>query len=179
MADREDFATAVGGLIKNHVPTRISLGDSDLLLDTSGGIQFHHSGERKLRILSTGELVEGTVPWDRITGKPATEPVWQADIPTAAGWRTDVQTEVKAYRSGNVVTVAAWRLASDASDAGEVLAYTLPLGYRPAGLTQQYVHDSRGAEVSLLYTGEVHITNPPAAVAHHSFTFVTLDPLPA
>lgn len=109
-----------------------------------------------------------------ITGAP-----WQAAIPLAADWRTDVQTVVKAYRSGNVVTVAAWRLAVNSGVTGSVIAYTLPPGYRPIGLTQQYIKDHRGADVVVNYTGQVSITNPSVSVSHHSFTFITGDTPPA
>lgn len=103
---------------------------------------------------------------------------WQATIPLTASWRTDVQTEVKAYRSGNVVTVAAWRLAVNTGVTGSVIAYTLPPGYRPIGLTQQYIKDQRGADVVMNYTGQVTITNPSGSVTHHSFTFITGDAPP-
>ena len=103
---------------------------------------------------------------------------WEVDIPLTGDWRTDLQTEVKAHRSGNVVTVAAWRLAVNSGVTGAVIAYTLPPGYRPIGLTQQYIKDQRGADVVMNYTGQVTITNPSGSVSHHSFTFVTGDAPP-
>ena len=103
----------------------------------------------------------------------------QVTIPLTEQWRTDVDSSVVAYRSGNVVTVAAWRLAAVEGASGAVPAYSLPLGFRPAGLTQGYAKDSRGKDVALWYTGNATITNPATIVAHHSFTFVTLDPMPA
>lgn len=102
-----------------------------------------------------------------------------ATVPLTDQWRTDVDSSVIAYRSGNVVTVAAWRLAASSQVAESVLAYTLPLGYRPAGLMQEYARDSRGKDVALGYNGVVTITAPATIVAHHSFTFVTLDPMPS
>lgn len=99
-------------------------------------------------------------------------------LPLTSDWRTDVDSSVVAYRSGDVVTVAAWRLAAVEGATGAVLAYQLPIGYRPAGLTQSYVRDSRGKDVALGYNGGVTVTNPATIVAHHSFTFVTLDPMP-
>lgn len=113
------------------------------------------------------------MPWLKKTRTTA-----QTAVLLTEQWRTDVSTDVTAYRTGNVVTVAAWRLAVVGGVTGSVTAYTLPSGYRPAGLTQQYTRDSRGFEVSLSYNGEARITNPPTIVAHHSFTFVTLDPMP-
>lgn len=99
-------------------------------------------------------------------------------VPLNENWRTDVDSSVIAYRAGDVVTVAAWRLAAIAGLTGSVLAYSLPLGYRPAGLVQDYTRDSRDIKVALSYNGDVTITNPATIVAHHSFTFVTLDPMP-
>lgn len=99
-------------------------------------------------------------------------------VPLTEDWRTDVDSSVIAYRSGDVVTVAAWRLAAIDGTSGEVTAYALPLGFRPAGLTQTYTTDSRGQKVALSYTGNVRVTAPTTMVAHHSFTFVTLDPMP-
>ena len=100
---------------------------------------------------------------------------WQATIPLAPSWRTDMQSEVKAYRSGNVVTVAAWRLSAIEGATGSVLAYTLPPGWRPVGFVQEYSRDSRGKDVTLNYNGQVTILNPGGSVAHHSFTFITGD----
>lgn len=105
--------------------------------------------------------------------------VYTADIPLTGDWRSDIGSEVTAYRSGNVVTVASWRLGVIEGTTGEVAAYTLPPGYRPAGLTQQYTRDSRGADVALTYDGTATLTDPSGLVAHHSFTFVTLDPPPS
>lgn len=104
-----------------------------------------------------------------------TSEVHQQTIPLTADWRTDVSSQVTAYRTGNVVTVAAWRLAAVEGATGDVDAFTLPPGYRPAGLTQQYTRDSRGREVSLSYSGRVSVTDPLTIVSHFSFTFVTLD----
>lgn len=102
----------------------------------------------------------------------------EVPIPLTEDWRTDVGSSVIAYRSGNVVTVAAWRLAVVEGVTGAVLAYELPPGLRPAGLMQDYKRDSRGKDVTLTYDGKVTIQDPAAPVAHHSFTFVTLDPMP-
>jgi len=104
--------------------------------------------------------------------------IWEVDIPLTADWRTDLQSEVKAHRSGNVVTVAAWRLSAIEGATGSVLAYTLPPGWRPVGLVQEYSRDSRGKDVTLNYNGKVTILNPGGSVAHHSFTFVTGDAPP-
>ena len=122
-----------------------------------------------------GRLPSGAVEHVReiVTGT-----IWEVDIPLTADWRTDLQSVVKAYRSGNVVTVAAWRLSAIEGATGSVLAYTLPPGYRPIGLTQQYIKDQRGADVVMNYTGRVVITNPDSRVSHHSFTFVTGDAPP-
>ena len=75
MADREDFATAVGGLIKGrspvgHTHTRIDAPDASLVLDSAGGVQHYVDGVRKFRIDATGTVLEGTVPWARIGGAP-------------------------------------------------------------------------------------------------------------
>lgn len=113
----------------------------------------------------------------------------EVSIPLTEDWRTDVDSSVIAYRSGNVVTVAAWRLAVKAGVVPRnedpsspisvtVPAFTLPPGYKPAGLTQEYTRDSRGRNVALNYNGAVLVTDPAASVSHHSFTFVTLDPMP-
>ena len=104
--------------------------------------------------------------------------VTSIDIPTTADWQTGVQTEVKAYRSGNVVTVSAWRLAVNSGVTGDVIAYSLPTGYRTPPLTNIYgLKDSRGATVNAS-SDTVRVLNPSGSVAHHSFTFVTLDPPP-
>lgn len=84
-----------------------------------------------------------------------------AAIPLTDQWHTTVGSSVVAYRSGDVVP-----------------AYTLPLGYRPAGLMQDYGKDSRGRDVTLNYNDQVAVLSPSASVSHHSFTFVTLDPMP-
>lgn len=114
------------------------------------------------------------MPW--LKKRPA---VATAKVPLTDQWRTDVDSSVIAYRSGDVVTVAAWRLSHpDGDGAGSVPAYALPLGWRPAGLMQDYAKDSRGKDVTLNYNGQVTILNPSGPVAHHSFTFITLDPMP-
>lgn len=102
----------------------------------------------------------------------------EVPIPLTADWRTDVQTDVKAYRSGDVVTVVAWRLAVNAGVTGSVDAYTLPPGFRPPPLFTDRTTDSRGAAVALGVSGTVQVTNPATAVSHHSFTFVTRDAMP-
>lgn len=108
----------------------------------------------------------------------ASSGVTSIDIPTTADWQTGVQTEVKAYRSGNVVTVSAWRLAVNSGVTGDVIAYSLPTGYRTPPLTNIYgLKDSRGATVNAS-SDTVRVLNPSGSVAHHSFTFVTLDPPP-
>lgn len=104
---------------------------------------------------------------------------YSVDVPLTDQWRTDVSSEVTAYRSGNVVTVSSWRLAVNAGVTGPVIAYTLPAGYRPIGLTQQYIKDGRGADTVMNYTGQVTITNPSSSVTHHSFTFITGDAQPS
>lgn len=113
------------------------------------------------------------MPWLKKTQNTAT-----ATIPLTEQWRSDVDSSVIAYRSGDVVTVAAWRLAAIEGATGSVSAYSLPMGFRPAGLAQGYSRDSRGKDVALGYTGNATITNPATIVANHSFTFVTLDPMP-
>lgn len=104
-------------------------------------------------------------------------------IPLTEQWRTDVQSEVTAYRSGDVVTVTAWRLGVKdgvvpiGSTTTQVAAYSLPPGFRPVPLLVDRTTDSRGAGV-YLGTSTVTITSPSGAVSHHSFTFVTVDPMP-
>lgn len=102
----------------------------------------------------------------------------EVPIPLTEDWRTDVQTDVKAYRSGNVVSVVAWRLAANAGATGTVDAYMLPPGFRPPPLYTDRTTDSRGALVALSNTNTVAITDPSGSVSHHSWTFVTLDPMP-
>ena len=103
---------------------------------------------------------------------------WEVDIPLTADWRTDVSSEVTAYRTGNVVTVSAWRLAVNSGVTGEVIAYSLPTGYQMPPLTNIYgIEDSRGGTVNVIGSS-VRILNPSTSVSHHSFTFVTLDPSP-
>ena len=61
---------------------------------------------------------------------------------------------------------------------GDVIAYSLPTGYRTPPLTNIYgLKDSRGATVNAS-SDTVRVLNPSGSVAHHSFTFVTLDPPP-
>ena len=104
--------------------------------------------------------------------------VWEVDIPLTDDWRTDMQSDVTAYRSGNVVTVAAWRLVANSGVTGAVLAYTIPPGYRPIGFTRQYIKDQRGRDVFLDHSGRVTITDPADSVTAHSFTFITGDTPP-
>lgn len=165
MADRQDFATRVGQLIKGRSPVGHTHAWGDITSKPTTFTPAAHS-----HVIGDVTGLQARLA--------ALEKVWQTDIPLTTDWRTDVQTEVKAYRNGNVVTVAAWRLATKVAMTGDVTAYTLPPGYRPAGLTQQYIRDGRDAKVALLYTGQVVVTNPATSVAHHSFTFVTLDPPP-
>ena len=77
------------------------------------------------------------------------------------------------------MTVAAWRLAVLADIVGEVIAYELPHGYCPPPGFVDDTRDSRGARVYLSNNNRVAITDPSRSVSHHSFTFVTLDPMPA
>lgn len=73
MADREDFATEVGELIKGrspagHTHARIESGTGRVLIDASGGVQHWNGDARRWWVDGTGELVAGSVPWDRVTG---------------------------------------------------------------------------------------------------------------
>ena len=106
-----------------------------------------------------------------------TDTTWEVDIPLTADWATDVGGEVRAYRTGNSVTVSAWRLGAVAGVTGAVAAYSLPPGYRPPPRYAAVTNDSRGNRV-YLDVNTVTVTNPSGPVAHHSFTFVTLDPPP-
>lgn len=113
------------------------------------------------------------MPWLKKTQNTAT-----ATIPLTDQWRSDVDSSVIAYRSGNVVTVVAWRLSVLSGTTGEVAAYSLPLGYRPPSLFTAYTSDSRGAAVRVGTSNTVAVTNPSASVSNHSITFVTTDPMP-
>lgn len=144
---------------------------------SAGNVHFNRAGQALRAIALDGEV---QLPASTARNRyDLTDPSWQADIPLTADWRTDVSSDVTAYRTGNVVTVAAWRLVAVEGVTGEVLAFTLPIGYRPAGLTQQYTRDSRGKDVSLSYNGLARVTNPATIVAHFSLTFVTTDPVPS
>lgn len=112
------------------------------------------------------------MPWLKKTRTTA-----QTAVPITEQWGTNLDSSVIAYRAGNVVTVVAWRLGVLEDVAGEVLAYELPLGWRPVPLLVDRSIDSRGALMQLS-GGAVRITNPSRSVSHHSFTFVTLDPMP-
>lgn len=118
------------------------------------------------------------MPWLKKRPAAATTP-----IPLTDQWKTNVLSEVTAHRSGNVVTVTAWRLGvldgvvPTGSTTTEVVAYSLPLGFRTVPLFVDITTDSRGAKV-YLGGNTVTITSPSGAVSHHSFTFVTLDPMP-
>ena len=105
-------------------------------------------------------------------------PEAQTTIPLAEGWRDDLDGEVTAYRSGNVVSVAAWRLAATDAAQSERFAYELPLGYKPAPFLTDRTWDSRGAVIYMANGGVVTAINPSASVSHHSFTFITNDPMP-
>lgn len=104
--------------------------------------------------------------------------VVQTTIPLTADWRTDIQTEVTAHRTGNVVTVIGWRLGAVEGVSGDVVAYSLPPGFRPPSTFRDETRDTNGLTVKLTSQYRVIVTNPTTSVAHHSFTFVTLDPMP-
>lgn len=76
MADREDFATAVGGLIKGRSPVghtheRLDLGGTVFKLNPAGGFEHHADGGRRWLVDATGTLIEGTVPPARVSGLTA------------------------------------------------------------------------------------------------------------
>ncbi|MGP4975854.1 hypothetical protein [Brachybacterium tyrofermentans] len=106
----------------------------------------------------------------------ALQAVASIGIPLTADWKTDVQTVVEAYRSGNVVTIMAWRLAVSSGVTGDVVAYTVPPGYRPAAFFVDQTLDSRDKTVKISASNQVIITDPSGSVSHHSFTYITLDP---
>ena len=68
MADREDFATAVGGLIKNHTHHRLDNPYGYLTLDASGGLQQWVDGTRRWWVDGTGTVREGTTPIAQVPG---------------------------------------------------------------------------------------------------------------
>lgn len=109
-----------------------------------------------------------------------TPEVHQQAIPLTDDWRTDVSSEVIAYRTGNVVTVVAWRLGSaegvvpDGDTTTEVVAYSLPTGFRTFPRFTSITEDSRGSR-AYLSGNTVAITAPSSSVSHHSFTFITPD----
>ena len=108
-----------------------------------------------------------------------TDTTWEVAIPLTADWHPGVSSQVTAYRTGNVVTVAAWRLSVNSGVTGDVIAYSLPPGYRMPPVTNLYgMEDSRGAALSVV-SNTVRIVAPSTSVSHHSFTFITLDPPPA
>lgn len=113
------------------------------------------------------------MPWLKKASTTAT-----ANIPLAEQWNSTVGSSVTAYRSGNVVSVVAWRLSVLSGTTGEVAAYSLPLGYRPPPLFTAYTSDSRGAAVRVGTSNTVTVTNPSVSVSNHSITFVTTDPMP-
>ena len=51
-----------------HNHARIVSGDGRLLIDGSGGVQHWNGDTRRWWVDGNGELVLGTVPWDRVTG---------------------------------------------------------------------------------------------------------------
>ena len=88
--------------------------------------------------------------------------VVQTTVPLTEDWRTDVQSEVTAYRSGNVVTVVAWRLAAVAGVTGVTTAYTLPPGYRPPPTLRDETETVNGRPVILTSQYRVQVTDPTA-----------------
>lgn len=76
MADREDFATAVGALIKGrspvgHTHSQIANAAGTARFDSSGALQHLTSGQVRWQVNPNGELATGTVPWARIGAVPA------------------------------------------------------------------------------------------------------------
>lgn len=69
MANREDFATRIGQLIKAQ-KHRLDNARGSLSLDSAGGVQHAVDGTRVWWVNHAGDLVEGTIPWERITGAP-------------------------------------------------------------------------------------------------------------
>lgn len=71
MADRNDFATAVGALIKagRH---RLDNAAGYFVLDSAGGVQHGTTASGRVWwVNDQGVLQQGDVPWDRITGAPS------------------------------------------------------------------------------------------------------------
>lgn len=54
-----------------HTHTRLDTANASLLLDSAGGVQHHVGGARKFRIDSSGTMIEGSVPIERIPGLAA------------------------------------------------------------------------------------------------------------
>lgn len=158
------------GLFRDVFPFATAVSDDDETLDPAidaDGIHLTAAGYTRLA---------GTVP-DSLIAPPGPPADYSTTIPLTDSWNTTVDSEVTAYRSGNVVTVTAWRLAVNEGVTGEVEAYSLPAGYRPVPLFVDQTIDSRGAAV-YLGNSTVTITDPPEPVSHHSFTFITADPPP-
>lgn len=77
MADQNDFATAVGGLIKGRAPSdhnhyRIRTDLAAVQINASGGVGHYVGGQLKWWVDETGRLRSGTVPWSSIPDKPST-----------------------------------------------------------------------------------------------------------
>lgn len=133
-------------------------------------------GSVEVRVIVVNEAGE-SAPVSVTTAGAAQSATTVATITPAADWQTTVQTDIKAYRSGSVVTIAAWRLAANTGVTGDTAAYTIPEGYRPPNLYVDDTEDTRGANV-ILSGNAVRVTNPSTSVSHHSWTYVTTDPMP-
>lgn len=132
----------------------------------------------EIRVTSVNADGASTPVTTRAAGSAASGTA-DVSIQAMADWRTDVNTSIQAHRSGDVVTVTAWRLAVIDGTTGTVAAYEIPEGFRPPGLYDSSVLDSRGNQARLTSSNIVNVTNPSSAVSHHTFTYVTTDPFPA
>ena len=136
------------------------------------------AGGVEIRVTTVNETGE-SIPVLTSTAGSASPATASVKITPTADWQADVQTDITAMRSGNVVTIAAWRLAVNTGVTGDVVAYVIPEGYRPPSLFVDDTEDSRGANVVLGADNTVTITDPSGSVSHHSFTYITNDPFPA
>lgn len=93
-----DLANTAQAAINNHTVARITSGEARQLIDASGGVQHWNGTERQWWVDGTGTLLEGEVPWDRVTGAmgmPGQMTVWGSS--TAEGIAPDLAAAHKRF----------------------------------------------------------------------------------
>lgn len=147
MADLEDFATAVGALVKGRAPVghtheRLDLGGAVLKLNPAGGFEYHANGRRWL-VDATGTLLEGAVPPARVSGlddRLATLEYFSGvrDITSSA---TDItEGSLRLWRIGTTCTMVLSGVANPSiTGTGLTNVLALPVGFRPPSQIVQQI----------------------------------------